>query len=209
MVNQEAMMNSTPDTRYSLIGKLRDSQDAEAWAEFAAIYQPLILRIARARGLQHADATDVTQEVLTRVAGAVERFDQDKPGATFRGWLYRITRNVVIDFLRHRDRHSMVQGQTEVHCAIDQEPTQEESAEFQREFQRQIFWLAARQVRTQVQPTTWQAFWQTEVEGQAVAAVAESLGISSGAVYVARSRVLARLRSESEQRLAETHDESP
>ena len=95
-------MTSTPDTRYSLIAKLRDSQDVQAWNEFASIYQPLIFRVVAARGLQYADATDVTQEVLARVAKVVEQFDPAHASVTFRGWLYRIARNHCLNLLRSR-----------------------------------------------------------------------------------------------------------
>lgn len=197
-------MNSTPDTRYSLICKLQDPHDAEAWAEFASIYQPMILRLIRARGLQHADATDVTQDVLTRVAAAVAKFDCDQTSGTFRGWLYRITRNLVVDFLRRSAKEKLVQADVQLEGIVAGETDCEESALFHLEFQRQILWLSAREVRKQVQPATWQAFWQTEIQRRPVSEVAEELHFTTGAVYVARSRVLARLRKVSEQKLAES-----
>ncbi|MDB4778283.1 sigma-70 family RNA polymerase sigma factor, partial [bacterium] len=153
-------MNSTPETRYTLIGKLRNPQDAEAWAEFSNIYQPLIFRICRKRGLQHADAIDVTQEVLSKVAQASEKFSSERHGSTFRGWLYRVTQNLVIDFLRKRERNVLAKADYSLLRADDQQPVKnDESAEFRLEFQRQIFWLVAKDVRTQVKPQTWQAFW--------------------------------------------------
>lgn len=196
-------MNSAPETRYSLIGKLRNPQDIDAWTEFASIYQPLIMRIACKRGLQHADAVDVTQEVLTRVAAAIDRFDAQKPGVNFRGWLYRITRNLVIDFLRNRERSPAVQVREETEFSQAAAPCRDESAEFQLEFQRQIFWQSAREVRSQVLTSTWHAFWMTEMQHRPVAEVAQELGLTTGAVYVARSRILARLRKVSEMRLAQ------
>jgi RNA polymerase sigma-70 factor (ECF subfamily) len=193
-------MNSSPDTRYTLIGKLQDPRDAEAWSEFSTIYQPIIFRIARTRGLQHADATDVTQEVLARVAVAIEKFDGNQPGATFRGWLYRMTRNLVVDHLRARNRDPIAGAADHVDHAPATDPSRDESTEFHREYQRQIFVIAAEVVRQQVQPQTWQAFWLTEVDRVPVADVAKQLGLSTGAIYVARSRVLARLKI-----VAETH----
>ena len=76
-------MQDSPKTRYSLIGKLHDPQNLEAWSEFASIYQPLIFRICRQKGLQHADATDVTQDVMSRVADAIDSFDDNQKEATF------------------------------------------------------------------------------------------------------------------------------
>ncbi|MFK7770164.1 MAG: RNA polymerase sigma factor [Mariniblastus sp.] len=191
-------MKSTPETRYTLIGKIRDPQDAEAWSEFTAIYQPLIFRIARKKGLQHADATDVTQEVLSKVASAIEKFDGTKENSSFRGWLYRITRNLVIDFIRKRSKHEMAQIDD---FQFASEPSSADSQEFYQEFQKQIFYVVATEVRSQVKPKTWQAFWETEMERKSVDDVAKELNMSPGAIYVARSRVLARLKSEAESRI--------
>ncbi len=199
-------MNSTPDTRYSLIGKLQDSQDAEAWEEFTNIYQPLIFRLCISKGLQYADATDVTQEVLARVADTIGRFDGGKKSSSFRGWLYRITRNLVIDFFRHRQKNLLLQSDRSTHFALEMEPTPEESAEFYLEFQQQVFRAAVQAVQSQVQPATWQAFWQTEIEQRPVTDVARELDMNHGAVYMARSRVFTRLKNAVEQRLHETHE---
>lgn len=198
-------MNSTPETRYTLIGKLQNPEDVEAWSEFTSIYQPLIFRICRKRGLQHADATDVTQEVLTRVAQAIEKFSADHHGSTFRGWLYRMTQNLVIDFMRKRNRNVLAKANHPLQLADNNAPDNNESAEFRLEFQRQIFWLVAKEVRQQVNPKTWQAFWLTEIEQLPVGEVAEKLDVSTGSIYVSRSRVIARLKQEAEQRLDETH----
>ncbi len=199
-------MNSTPETRYTLIGKLRNAQDAEAWAEFTNIYQPLIFRICRKRGLQHADAIDVTQEVLSKVAQASEKFSSERYGATFRGWLYRVTQNLVIDFLRKRERNVLAKADYSPLRADHQQPEKnDESAEFRLEFQRQIFWLVAKDVRTQVKAQTWQAFWLTEIEQRPVEDVAKELNITAGSIYVSRSRVIAKLKQKAEQRLSETN----
>ena len=197
-------MENSPKTRYSLIGRLHNPQNVEAWSEFASIYQPLIFRICRHRGLQHADATDVTQEVMAKVAKAIVQFDGQQDGATFRGWLYRVTRNVVVDFFRKRENRNLAGAETGLFELIEQEPDQAESNEFRIEYQKQIFSIVANQVRDQVQPNTWQAFWRTEVDNESVAKVAIELDMNSGAVYVARSRVIARLRTAAEEKMNET-----
>ncbi len=198
-------MKSTPDTRYSLIAKLRDSQDVQAWNEFASIYQPLIFRVVIARGLQYADATDVTQEVLARVAKVVEQFDPSHANVTFRGWLYRIARNITVDFLRKQNRD---RAQTSLDQSTDlsalTSPTAGESAEFRLQFEKQIFWVVAQNVRSQVETKTWQAFWETEIERRPVADLAQELKLSVGAVYIARSRVLAKLKKQVQLRMLET-----
>jgi len=197
-------MEHSPKTRYSLIGRLRDPQNVEAWNEFASIYQPLIFRICRQRGLQHADATDVTQDVMARVSKAINQFDGQQNGATFRGWLYRVTRNLVIDFFRQKSNRNLAGIETGLLELIAQEPSHAESAEFRIEFQRQIFSIVANQVRGEVQSNTWQAFWRTEIEKVSAEKVALDLNMNTGAVYVARSRVIARLRKAAEKKMNET-----
>lgn len=197
-------MKHDPPTRYTLISKLQDSQNAEAWHEFASIYQPLIFRICQKRGLQHADATDVTQEVLARVSRAIESFDGSQQGATFRGWLYRVTRNLVIDFLRRQQKQPLHFDDANLLQTIQQDAQPDDGEEFQLEYQRQIFLVVAREVEAQVKANTWQAFWQTEVQRRDVDEVASQLGMNAGAIYVARSRILARLKKAVEKRLNET-----
>jgi len=92
-------MNNPPSTRVSLLLRLQSSEDAEAWEQFSELYRPFIYRMARTRGLQDADAHDLAQEVLVRVANSVHKWDTDREKGTFRGWLSRITRNVVVDTL--------------------------------------------------------------------------------------------------------------
>ncbi len=197
-------MTPSPETRFTLIEKIKDRQDVEAWLEFASIYQPLIFNICRSKGMQHADATDVTQEVLARVAKAIETFNYNDRGATFRGWLYRITRNMAMDFFRQRKRNLLAQTERPIDPWVDNEPSCEEAREFQTEFRRQVFVVVAKAVQAQVKPDTWTAFWQTEMEQRSVEEVAANLGMTAGAIYVARSRILARLKKEVQKRLNET-----
>jgi len=153
----------------------------------------VIYRLARSRGLQDADAREVTQDVLLAVAGAIERFDTQQ-GTRFGSWLARVTRNASIDLIRKRREQGT--GRTDVIRSMEQQPEHADapSALFDLERRRQLFRWAARQVRRQVHEASWQAFWLTAVEGRTAAAVAEQLQMTEGAVYVARCRVLARLR---------------
>src|SRR5262245_15275138 len=189
-------MDNPPATRLSLIAKLHDRADAAAWHEFVALYEPLIRRLARRKGLQDADAGDLCQEVFRVVAGAIDRWDPDPTRGSFRGWLSRIARNLLINFLTRPKRQPAGSGSTsmlellEAHPAADPEAT----ALFEAEYRWRLFEAAAADVRGEFTPRTWQAFWRTAVEGRPPTAVAAELGLSVGAVYVARSRVLARLR---------------
>ena len=200
-------MNETPTTRASLILRLRHPEDAAAWQEFIDIYQPLIYRLARSRGLQHADAFDTTQEVLARVAGAVNRWDPDPKLGSFRGWISRITRNLVIQFLRSKHRLPQTGDGSAIQQLLDQIPDRcRESDLFDLEHERQVFAWATNKVKIQFAPQTWQAFWQTSVDRQPVADVAAQLNMTPGAVYIARSRVMARLRETVQLHLSQTGD---
>lgn len=188
-------MTHDPETRESLILRLKDVDDAHAWQDFAEIYQPLIFALARKRGLQEADAFDLTQEVLTRVARSIDRWDPDPARGSFRGWLATITRNMVIQFFRQNNRLPRTGNATEIQNLLRNQPDESgDTSEFDLEHDRQLFAWAANKVRTQFEPKTWQAFWETAVEQQSVASVAQRLQISKGAVYIARSRVMDRLK---------------
>lgn len=186
-----------PDTRRSLLFRLQDSSQDESWNEFVAIYEPLIYRLARARGLQHADAQDMTQEVFAIVGRAIQRFDPDAQQGTFRGWLSRITRNLVTNFLT-RGLEPVGTGDTEMQLLLQEHPSLDDATVtlFDLEYQREVFRWAAQRVRTQVQDETWQAFWMTGVDGKSIEEVADTIGKSAGAVRIARCRVLTRLKQE-------------
>lgn len=190
-----------PTTRRSLVLRLRDLGDEAAWAEFVDVYEPLLYRLARGKGLQDADARDLCQDVFRAVAGAIDRWDPDPAKGSFRGWLFRIARNHAVDFLAGQQRHPRGSGRTSVHEMLAARPAGDAgaAAEFAAEFRRRAFHWAAGQVRNEFTESTWQAFWKTGVENHPVAEVARELGLSPGAVYVARSRVLARLRERVEQ----------
>jgi RNA polymerase sigma factor (sigma-70 family) len=197
---------TAPATRYSLIVKLRDPADVGAWGEFVAIYQPLVYRLARRKGLQDADAHDLCQEVFRTVSRAIERYDLDPARGSFRGWLSRITRNLLINVLTRRPYRLRGSGSTSVQELLEAQPADDPSATavFEAEYRRQVFRWTAEQVQVEFAPSTWRAFWLTAVEGRAPADAAGELGLSVGAVYVARSRVLARLRA----RILELGDEA-
>ena len=196
-------MDDTPATRPSLLVRLRDLQDQQSWEEFYTVYQPLVFRMARSQGFQDADASELTQEVFVAVASAIERWDPDPKRGSFRGWLFRIARNLMINWLAYRRRHPAAAGNSDIHRLLAEQPdphglNQEDSAVFDRQYKRQAFAWAADQIRNEFRENTWQAFWLSSVENMPVVEVAGQLKISLGAVYIARSRVMARLREKIE-----------
>ena len=187
-------MTIAPKTRNSLILRLRNRDDVQSWREFVTIYQPVIYRVAKARGLQDADAHELVQRVLVAVARAVDRFQPDKNRAKFRTWLYRITHNEFCKEIASSQRHRGT-GDSGVRAILESVPDASDSDEgFSTEYRRSVFRWAADQVRPNVKPSTWIAFWRTSVEGESTDLVAKDLGLTNGAVYIARSRVMARLQ---------------
>lgn len=191
-------MRNAPKTRPSLILRLRNREDLDAWQEFAEIYQPLVYRLASRKGFQDSDAADLSQEVLLRVANAVERWDPDEARGSFRGWLFTISRNLMITFLDKQGRRPISGGADQVVDLVNNQPDPNslESQMFDEELERQVFAWASLRIKKTFQESTWEAFWQTAVAGDSATDVAKRLQISVGAVYVARSRVIQRLRSE-------------
>jgi len=182
-------------TRASLLVRLRDPRDSLAWQQFVDLYGSLVYGFVRRRGLQDSDAADLTQEVLQAVSQSVGRWQYDPAQGTFRGWLLGITRNKMARFLERRRRQPIGSGDSSAQERLAQEasPDAESEKAWDQEYQQQLFRLAAEQIRDGFTPTTWQAFWQTAVEGKSAAEVGAALALSPGAVYVAKSRVLARL----------------
>ncbi len=198
-------MAEAPPTRVTLLNRIRDTADADAWAEFARLYGPVVYGFARKRGLQDADAADLVQDVLRSVARNAHRINYDPKRGTFRGWLYTVTRNKVYNFLSANKNRPKAGGDTGSHERLDNVPSKsdETEAEWDLEYQRRLSAKAMDRVKHEFQPNTWQAFWGTAVEGRAAVEVGKELKMSSGAVYVAKSRVLARLRDEVQQLVAE------
>jgi RNA polymerase sigma factor (sigma-70 family) len=203
-------MDESTSTRPSLLIRLRDAGDELAWSEFMEIYGPLVYRLAKRRGLQEADAQDLAQEVFRAVARAIERYDPDPARGSFRGWLSRIANNLIINLLSAQRRHPRGTGDTDMQRMMEDQPdlASEESAVFEVEYRRRLLVWAAERVRGAFSQATWQAFWQTGVEGRPPREVAEALGMSIGTVYQYKSRVVARIRREIEQFETESNTHS-
>ncbi len=184
------MAERMPTTRISLLARLEKPGDNEAWQVFENTYAPAIYRIARKRGLQSADAEDVTQKVLLSAAKKVPEWDQSSNGS-LRAWLITITRNLLLNELSRR-KPDVGQGgdqtQEDHLCNLKTVGT------IDWEYRRVAFRFAAEQLEGQFREVIWQSFWRTAVEQQDPTTVANDLGISVGSVYTNKSRVLKRIR---------------
>lgn len=197
------MVIDSISTRPSLLLRIRDAQDTRAWVEFVDLYGPLIYAFGRKHGLQDADAADLAQEVFRAVARAAGQFQYDADRGGFRRWLFTVTRNKLKDAVARAHRQPAGAGDSGVRELLEQQaqPADDQTL-WEQQFQRRLLDWAAECVRREVQESTWQAFWQTAVEGRPPEEVAQRLGLSTGAVYIAKSRVIARLR----QRVAQRED---
>jgi RNA polymerase sigma-70 factor (ECF subfamily) len=195
--DQAFMMGLFPDTRASLILRLGDA-DARAWDEFVSIYQPVVYRMARRHGLQHADAEELVQEVLIAVSRAVGSWVPDAERGRFRAWLHRIARNLIVNYLTRPGHRAWSTGNSEMHRLLEAECDGGAAATqwFEIEYRREVLQRASEAVRRTVQDRTWRAFWLTTMDDLPIGEAARQLEMSVGGVYIARSRVMARLREE-------------
>jgi RNA polymerase sigma-70 factor (ECF subfamily) len=194
-------MQESPATRASLLVRLRDGADVVAWQEFVHLYAPIIYGFARKRGLQDADAADLMQDVLRSVSTAVHRLEYDPVRGTFRGWLFTVTRNKVFNFLESRSRRVQGSGDSGTQQRLEEQAVAggDLSANWEADYQRALAAQAMERVKGEFQVATWEAFLQSAVDGHPPAQVAARVGLSVGAVYVAKSRVITRLRQEIER----------
>lgn len=187
-------------TRASLILRLKDAEDVAAWDEFAAIYAPVIYKVAVSRGFQPADAENLVQEVFLAVANSVERWLERDNRGRFRAWLLRIARNESVDMLTERATRPLGRDGIAAEQILDNLPTHDDlSSAFDLEYERTVFHWASEQARAAVAEQTWDAFWLSSIEGLAVNKVAQRLKMRPGNVYLARSRVMARIKKLVEQ----------
>ncbi len=187
-------MNS-PETRPSLLLRICDPGDSQAWSEFARLYQPILIRVARSRGLQDSDAHEIAQDVLITVMKSIARFEIGVRAGGFRRWLATITSNKIRDLQRRQVSQNatrQLQGSEIHHAAEESIVSIDESLD--RHWQHQLFYLATECVRPSVNTETWSAFWRTMVDQVPMEEVARELNWSIGNVYVARSRIIAKLR---------------
>jgi RNA polymerase sigma-70 factor (ECF subfamily) len=186
---------STPSTSSSLLARVR-RHDGAAWSRFCQLYGPLVYRWGRQAGLQDSDAADIVQEVFRAVATGIASFRDDRPGDTFRGWLWGITRNKLGDHFRRRASAPLAAGGTDAHEQLGQVPEVLDPSESLPAADAGLVRRALELVRLEFEERTWQAFWRAAVDGQAARDIAADLGMTPRAVRQAKYRVLRRLREE-------------
>jgi RNA polymerase sigma-70 factor, ECF subfamily len=190
-----------PETRESLIIQVKDPSNRDAWGKFVDLYRPVVHRIAIARGMQDADAQDLTQQVLMAVASSIGRWEKSGETIRFRHWLRRVARNAIVNAVSRRPPDQAT-GTSSIENLLIELPERtgnqhdvETDSLIELEYRRELYLRGAGFVRTDVDPVTWRAFELTVISGMSNADAAHELGKSIGAIYAARSRVMKRLRA--------------
>ncbi len=178
-------------TPVTLLDRLHGAVDETAWGRFVDLYTPMLFAWAHRCGESEADAADLVQEVFVVLLQTLPTFHYDRH-RRFRGWL----RTLLLNKLRDRKRREARDGK-----ALAQRPPQLELPDhaeqfWEAEYQRELTRRALQLMQADFAPTTWQACWETVVRDRPAAEVARELGISENAVYVAKCKVLRRLRQE-------------
>jgi len=189
-------MDLTPSgTSSSLIDRVK-ADEAGAWDRLVTLYAPLLYHWCQKWKLQEEDLADVFQEVFKTLVTHIGGFRREREGDTFRGWLRTITRNKVLDHFRKRSRDA--DGGSDANLRLAQTPAPEDDANDPEEAEamRRLFLRGLDLIKPEFEERTWRAFWKTAIEGKTPQEAGPQLSMSPGAVRVAKSRVLQRLREE-------------
>jgi len=180
-------------TSVSLLERLRQPGDQDAWGRFVKLYSPLIYYWARRQGLDTQDAADLAQEVFALLVQKMPEFRYDAQ-KSFRAWLRTVTQNKLRDIRKRRPPPRPAGGDS---AFGELAATTDDNAAFElKEHQQQLVRRALRLMQADFQPSTWKACWELVVSERPAAEVGAELGMTEGAVYAAKFRVLARLREE-------------
>jgi RNA polymerase sigma-70 factor (ECF subfamily) len=181
----------SPDTSLSLLDRLADLGDADAWDRLLRLYSSLLHAWLHSAGLQHADCDDVSQRILAVLVRQMPRFEHSGRSGAFRAWLRGIATNVLREFWR--DRPAAGSG-----SMLDQlsDPASSLSRCWDDEHDRHVLHELMKRVRPEFAEATWQAFHRIALDGIPARAAAAELGTTVNAVLISKSRVLARLRQE-------------
>jgi RNA polymerase sigma-70 factor (ECF subfamily) len=188
-------MTELPQTRQSLLVRLRQ-KSGDAWSEFIEVYEQAIYDFSRRRGLQDADAWDVTQDVLAAVEKKVDSWEDDPSKGKFRGWLFRVARNIAVDKVVGQSRRAAASGDSRVAQLLTEFPDtpDQQTTVFWMEYRRALMSWALEQIKPDFKETSWNSFLATAVAGRKPEEVAEELNVSLGSVYAAKFRIVARIK---------------
>jgi RNA polymerase sigma factor (sigma-70 family) len=185
---------SSLKTSPSLLGRLRETPDDQsAWGEFVGRYQPRLLAWCQRWGLQDADAQDVCQNVMVRLAAKLRSLSYD-PAQSFRGWLYTITRHAWSDFVADRQKRANV---SDAAAALQTLQAREDlEARLKDVFDLELLEEATSRIKRRIEEKTWEAFRRTAMLGESAADAAAQLSMPIASVFKAKSNVQKMLQEE-------------
>lgn len=188
------------ETSVSLLERLRFQPDDVSWQRLVDLYTPLLHDWLRRHLLQPSDVDDLVQEVLAVVVRELPQFQHNQRPGAFRRWLRTILVHRLRDFWRSRQVRPLAIGDSDLGQLLEQleDPHSGLSRLWDEEHDRHVIRRLLEVIEPEFTPSTWQAFRRVALEGKDEEAVAGELGLSVHAVFVAKSRVLCRLRREAE-----------
>ncbi len=205
MSDENSGLGSTLATRPTLLFRIRDWQDGESWEEFHRLYRRLIYGRACRAGLGHADAEDVAQDVLKRVAETIRDFEYDPQRGSFRGWLMQLTQWRIADKISRRPKAEAQLPQRSDHegdgtATVERLPAPaNEDDEWDREWQLHLLAAAAERLARRVKPQHFQVFDLYVQQQWSVLEVSKELGINPASVYLIGHRLTKQLKVEVEK----------
>lgn len=185
-------------TRETLLIRLRNSEDQASWKEFVDLYTPLIYRYCQKREITHSDAADISQNVMRKVAGALQNFQYDPEKGKFKAWLFTTVRHSIIDFYRLKARQPIAESTARLIQLMDCSPNQNECDTWEQDYQRQMLAWAMEKIKPEFSQRIWGVFENTALKGQRSVDVAKEVGMSENAIAVAKHRVSKRLKEKIE-----------
>ncbi len=192
--------NSDTSTSITLLLRVQEIEDSDAWSRFVERYAPQVFAWCRRHKLQESDAADVTQEVLTRLVRSMRSFTYDSSRGSFRGWLKTVTQNAIRDLIAESRKQGRGAGDTLTARLLEQICDDTASAELEAritaQYEQELLHEAERRVQLRVQSKTWSAYHMTAVEQKTPGDAASTLNLPVSEIYVAKSRVIKMLREE-------------
>jgi RNA polymerase sigma-70 factor (ECF subfamily) len=196
------------ETSLSLLGRLRRSGESEAWDRLVELYAPLLRTWLRKYDVQASDADDLVQETLLAVSKDLKSFDHGGQPGAFRAWLRAILVHRLRNFWRARGRRPQARGDSDLERRLEQleDAASEMSQLWNRQHDQHVAGRLLALAEPHFTPNTWKAFCRVALEGARADEVAAELGMSVNAVFIAKSRVLGRLRQDAEGLLDASSD---
>jgi RNA polymerase sigma-70 factor (ECF subfamily) len=183
-------------TSITLLGRVRDLSDQQAWSDFVHRYTPRIFSWCKRFSLQDQDASDVTQQVLLKLVSSMQGFEYDPSRGSFRGWLKTVTSNAVRDMVRRKSSNVVTGEGAEVWLSrlVDDAAIASLTAKIEEGYRQELLEEAENRVQLRVKPTTWEIYRLLTKQNVSAKEIAAKLNVKIGEVYVAKSRVIKMLR---------------